>query len=36
MFKEIMIVAIGIIIGELLLDLVRFLIDKIKISLKPN
>lgn len=32
MFKEIMIVAIGIIIGELLLDIIRFFIDKIKNS----
>ena len=30
MFKEIMIVAIGIIIGELLLDLIKFGIDKFK------
>lgn len=30
MFKEIMIVAIGIIVGELLLDVIRFMIDKIK------
>ena len=34
MFKEIMIVAIGIIIGELLLDIIRFFLDKIKNSLK--
>ena len=34
MFKEIMIVAIGIIIGELLLDVIRFFLDKIKKSLK--
>ena len=30
MFKEIMIVAIGIIIGELFLDLIKFGIDKFK------
>ncbi len=30
MFKKIMIVAIGIIVGELLLDLTRFLMNKIK------
>lgn len=34
MFKEIMIVAVGIIIGELLLDIIRFFIDKIKNSFK--
>ena len=34
MFKEIMIVAIGIIVGELLLDVIRFFLDKIKKSLK--
>ena len=30
MFKEIMIVAIGIIVGELLLDIIRFFLEKIK------
>lgn len=34
MFKEIMIVAIGIIVGELLLDIIRFFLDKIKKALK--
>lgn len=34
MFKEIIIVAVGIIIGELLLDIIRFSIDKIKNSFK--
>lgn len=34
MFKEIIIVAVGIIIGELLLDIIRFFIDKIKNSFK--
>ena len=34
MFKEIMIVAIGIIVGELLLDVIRFIIDKVKKSYK--
>lgn len=32
MFKEIMIVTIGIIVGELLLDVIRFIIDKVKKS----
>ena len=34
MFKEIMIVAIGIIVGELLLDIIRFFLEKIKKSIK--
>ena len=34
MFKEIIIVAVGIIIGKLLLDIIRFFIDKIKNSFK--
>lgn len=34
MFKEIMIVAIGIIVGELLLDIIRFFLEKIKKTLK--
>lgn len=34
MFKEIIIVAVGMIIGELLLDIIRFSIDKIKNSFK--
>lgn len=34
MLKEIMIVAIGIIVGELLLDIIRFMIDKVKHSYK--
>lgn len=36
MLKEIMIVAIGIIIGELLLDIIRILIDKVKEQLLKN
>lgn len=34
MFKEIMIVAIGIIVGELLLDVIRAGIEKIKAGTK--